>query len=102
MVPKIDEHLVRSLGDETWKAAWNVYSLGTHPDHRKRGVGKALIDVVIQKASEAGKLVTLGVMEEAPVTVELYKGWGFEVRGESIPLTARLGTCYFSLMAKTP
>jgi GNAT superfamily N-acetyltransferase len=74
--------------------------LGVVPKHRGRGLGKALVDHVVDRAKESGfGRLALDTAEPASGLLDLYSRWGFEVVGEH---DWRPGVNYRSLvLAKT-
>lgn len=60
----------------------DILSLGVTPDHRRRGVGRALVAAVRAEASKAGATtVFLEVGEDNEAARELYLEAGFEIVG---------------------
>ncbi|MBJ7594075.1 MAG: GNAT family N-acetyltransferase [Candidatus Dormibacteraeota bacterium] len=58
--------------------------LGVHPDHRRRGIGRLLVDACIEHAREWGKRrLTLDTTERMVGARALYEGMGFRFRGYS-------------------
>jgi len=51
----------------------------THPKHRRRGVGKLLMEWGIQKADELG---LPSYIEATDIGLKLYEAHGFKVEGE--------------------
>lgn len=59
----------------------HIRMLGVHPDTRGRGIGRALMDVSLRLARDAGKtLVTLNTTERMRAAHAMYESMGF-VRG---------------------
>lgn len=62
----------------------HVRMLGVHPDHRRRGAGRALVAGCIDAAREAGKSVlNLHTLESMTAARALYESIGFRRRTES-------------------
>jgi ribosomal protein S18 acetylase RimI-like enzyme len=62
--------------------------LGVHPDHRKRGIGRLLVDACIEQARARGKRrLTLDTSERMVGARAMYEGMGFVFCGhaERIP-----------------
>jgi ribosomal protein S18 acetylase RimI-like enzyme len=58
--------------------------LGVHPDHRRRGIGRLLVDACIEQARARGKRrLTLDTTERMVRARALYQGMGFSFRGYS-------------------
>jgi ribosomal protein S18 acetylase RimI-like enzyme len=56
----------------------HVRMLGVHPDARRRGVARALMDALLQEARRAGKRrVTLETAESMAAAQRLYESMGF-------------------------
>ena len=60
-----------------------LISIYTHPDYRRRGIGQALIDRLLQAAREAGAGLVL--LESTPIGRPLYEKNGFR------PLSTYMG-----------
>jgi ribosomal protein S18 acetylase RimI-like enzyme len=57
----------------------NIHDLHVVPDHRRRGVGRSLLEAVEKKARALGCCkLTLEVQENNHVALGLYRGFGFE------------------------
>lgn len=60
-----------------------ITNIATHPDHRKRGLGTAVLDALLRGARERGLVeVTLEVRESNAAAIALYSGAGFIVLGK--------------------
>jgi ribosomal protein S18 acetylase RimI-like enzyme len=58
--------------------------LGVHPDHRRRGIGRLLVDACIEHARAQGKRrLTLDTTERMVRARALYEGMEFSFRGYS-------------------
>jgi ribosomal-protein-alanine N-acetyltransferase len=69
-------------------AVWVIYdelhinNLAVHPDWRRQGVARLLLDFVLQEATEAGACeATLEVRRSNLPALKLYEGLGFAVEG---------------------
>lgn len=63
-------------------AALEIQQLYIHPDHQRRGVGKALVDAVRGEARSVGLTgVWLGVWEKADWAIDFYLNYGFRKVG---------------------
>ena len=57
----------------------NIHDLHVVADHRRRGVGRSLLEAVERRAREIGCCkLTLEVQENNHDALELYRGFGFE------------------------
>ncbi|MFW9991659.1 MAG: GNAT family N-acetyltransferase [Candidatus Odinarchaeota archaeon] len=61
-------------------------SFGIHPDHRRKGLGKSLLTMSMNRVAKQGKNMCLEVDTENPVAIHLYESLGFKE-------AARLGSC---------
>ncbi len=57
--------------------AWHVMSIAVDPDHQRRGIGRLLLDAVIQRAGEDANY-TLEVRVSNTPAIALYEAYGFE------------------------
>ena len=56
-----------------------VYTLVVHPEYLKKGIGKKLIEFVIQRSEELNiKAIRLDVYEKNIPAISLYKKYGFQ------------------------
>jgi ribosomal-protein-alanine N-acetyltransferase len=69
-------------------SVWVIYdelhinNLAVHPDWRRLGVARALLDVVLREAGDAGaQAATLEVRRSNAPALKLYEGLGFAVEG---------------------
>jgi ribosomal protein S18 acetylase RimI-like enzyme len=62
----------------------HVRMLGVHPDQRRRGIGRALMDAAVKRARRAGKRrMTLETTEAMEPAQRLYESMGFR-RGQDV------------------
>jgi [ribosomal protein S18]-alanine N-acetyltransferase len=67
-----------------WFAAdeMHVLSLATHPDHRRAGIGRALLSHGLREArARDTRLVLLEVRRSNETAIRLYRAFGFSVMG---------------------
>ncbi|GBD25754.1 Ribosomal-protein-alanine acetyltransferase [bacterium HR30] len=65
------------VGDEV-----HLLNLAVHPQYRRRGIGRALLEVVLESARQAGaRLVTLEVHHDNEAAQGLYSAHGFVQTG---------------------
>ena len=76
--PKLLGYVCRWLvGDEV-----HILNLAVRPDRRQRGVGRALVELILREAEEQrASMVTLEVRRENAPAVALYRALGFSERG---------------------
>jgi ribosomal protein S18 acetylase RimI-like enzyme len=59
-----------------------VLAVGVHPEHQRRGIGRALVSALIEHARAAGLLrLELYVRADNPRAIALYRSLGFEHEG---------------------
>ncbi|KAI0917923.1 hypothetical protein AcV5_002732 [Taiwanofungus camphoratus] len=100
MLPKFETQSNTALGADTRKNAYNVFSFGVHPDHQNKGIGKALLNVILERASVEQKLVTLETGGDK--NIAMYKKWGFLPRGEIEIYVGATGEFDNVVMAREP
>ena len=60
-----------------------ITNIATHPDYRRRGYGKAIVEALIKYAKQNGlDSISLEVRESNAAAIELYTGLGFKVEGK--------------------
>jgi ribosomal-protein-alanine N-acetyltransferase len=67
-----------------WRAAdeLHVINIATHPDFRRRGAARALLDAALEHAVRGkARLVLLEVRRSNRAAIELYRARGFSVMG---------------------
>ncbi|ATF34164.1 N-acetyltransferase [Burkholderia thailandensis] len=63
-------------------AEWHVHQLQISPDYQGRGIGKAVLGLVLEEAKDANVAVSLSVMHDNPAR-RLYERLGFKLVGET-------------------
>ena len=62
---------------------YEITNVATHPDHRRLGIGSALIGALVKKAKQNGVLrITLDVRESNAPAIALYEKFGFAPCGK--------------------
>lgn len=65
------------VGDEV-----HILNLAVHPEHRRRGLGRALVELVLREAEEHhARQITLEVRRENTAAIALYASFGFRECG---------------------
>lgn len=79
--------LARTVIDEV-----DIMSVGVHPQHRRKGIGRTLVDAVIHSVNpNLGGVVILEVAEDNPAAQKLYANAGFNVVGRRPGYYIRVG-----------
>jgi putative acetyltransferase len=69
-------------GEGLGSHAGEVSTLAVHPDHRRKGIGRRLMEEILKVANGLGlRRVWLTVTADNYAAIHLYKGMGFEVEG---------------------
>jgi ribosomal protein S18 acetylase RimI-like enzyme len=83
------------------KHAGSVTSLFVHPDQRRRGIGRRLLENLLAEAVRAGlRSVRLEVVAENKAAIALYESLGFTAYGRE-PGAYRLGAREWDLLLMT-
>ena len=60
-----------------------ITNIATHPDYRRRGYGRAVVEALIKYAKNNGlDSISLEVRESNKAAIELYSALGFKVEGK--------------------
>jgi ribosomal protein S18 acetylase RimI-like enzyme len=69
-----------------------IANVATHPDHRRRGIGRALTEKALQAARQKGaKEVWLQVRHDNPTAIRIYSDLGFVERARRTTYHSRSG-----------
>ncbi|EIM83208.1 uncharacterized protein STEHIDRAFT_159806 [Stereum hirsutum FP-91666 SS1] len=77
-LPKYSNQTTSALGEGVKLASWHLQLIGVSPEHQRKGIGSALIDLISTKAKADGVSLCLEV-EEGP-KISFYEKCGFVVR----------------------
>ena len=70
--------------DSAERGKWWILSMAVHPEHRKRGIGKSLMDKLIDTLSDnRASVIYLSVSENNVDALNLYKKYDFEITRKS-------------------
>lgn len=84
-----DAGIVRYAPDDKNRETGWLISMWVSPEHRRKGVGSALIDAVVNLAKSKGVArLALDVGEQNETAIALYASKGFEATGETSTLDA--------------
>ena len=60
----------------------HISTIAVHPNWRHQGIGKSILEYALEQANRLGaELATLEVRESNKAAIELYRQFGFELRG---------------------
>ena len=80
IVPPLENHRYQIVS-EVGETRLSVNALSVHPAHRRRGIGKALLDAIETWGRERGAtLVVLDTWIDSPVSVPFYDAIGYDRR----------------------
>jgi ribosomal protein S18 acetylase RimI-like enzyme len=70
-----------------------IANVATHPDYRRRGIGRALTEVAMKHARRKGaKELWLHVRDDNPTAIRIYRELGFQDRGRRTTYHSRPGS----------
>lgn len=79
-----------------------IANVATHPDYRRRGIGRALTEGAMNHARRKGaRELWLHVRDDNPTAIRIYEELGFRERGRRTTYYSRPGTPLFSALAQS-
>ena len=75
------ETVVGYIGSQSVLGESDMMNLAVRPDHRRRGVGKALVERLLWELGEENHCLTLEVRASNEAAIALYDGLGFRQVG---------------------
>lgn len=78
-----DHEVAGYLIHETVDGSLHIEQVSVHPDHGRRGLGRALIDKAAEQASSWTKAITLTTFRDVPWNAPYYLRCGFHVLDEA-------------------
>ncbi|TCD66339.1 hypothetical protein EIP91_001443 [Steccherinum ochraceum] len=80
-LPQYDATVDEALGQGIKQSIWHLQLLATHPDYQRRGIGEALVKHKERLIAQAGDCSLMCLESEDFKNCELYKKWGWDVKG---------------------
>jgi len=77
--PEYNDFMAASLGAGAVRKSWTLQVIAVVPEHHHKGVAKALVGTVREKANNDGFAITLEA--EQPHNVHIYERLGFQAMG---------------------
>ncbi|KAJ7238569.1 hypothetical protein B0H12DRAFT_1237821 [Mycena haematopus] len=78
-IPKYDSFVTSALGEGTKLAAWHLQTLGVDPAYHRRGVGKLLVNTILEKTRSAQPYPALCVEAATETNLKVYTNLGFHL-----------------------
>ncbi|MGE5249441.1 MAG: GNAT family N-acetyltransferase [Bacteroidota bacterium] len=79
-----------------------IANVATHPDYRRRGIGRALTEAAMQHARKKGaRELWLHVRDDNPTAIRIYRELGFQERATRTTYYSKPGTPLMSVIAQT-
>ncbi|KAJ7364463.1 hypothetical protein DFH08DRAFT_839373 [Mycena albidolilacea] len=78
-LPKYDTSVIAALGEGTKLAAWYLQTLGIDPAYQGQGVGKLLVNTIVDKSRAAGARPALCVACATETNIKIYTKIGFKL-----------------------
>ncbi|KAJ7865636.1 hypothetical protein B0H14DRAFT_3598738 [Mycena olivaceomarginata] len=79
LLPKYDAFVTAALGEGTKLAAWHLQTLGVDPAYQGQGVGKLLVNTIVEKSRATGAHPVLCVECATETNIEIYTKIGFKL-----------------------
>ncbi|TFK24223.1 hypothetical protein FA15DRAFT_619658 [Coprinopsis marcescibilis] len=80
-LPKYGAFTDEVLGEGAKRSGWHLQAIATDPAYQRRGIARALMEVVRKQAAKKGQLLCLET--ENPRNLDIYTRLGWEVKGNS-------------------
>jgi len=87
--------LAAGIPDPERSGVIELVQMWVDPAHRRRGVGERLVEAVIAWSVGRAERVRLGVADDHPAAVALYRSLGFRATGEQEPAPGRSATIHY-------
>ncbi|EEA19205.1 hypothetical protein TMatcc_010245 [Talaromyces marneffei ATCC 18224] len=91
----LEDDVREQFGDKGTVDVWTLDSLGVHPNHQKKGIGRMLLDWGIEEASKQGRGCYLVA---TPAGLPVYTAAGFE----DVRVLDIFGTPHVSMRKRNP
>ncbi|KAJ7364464.1 hypothetical protein DFH08DRAFT_839381 [Mycena albidolilacea] len=79
LLPKYDAFVTAALGEGTKLAAWHLQTLGVDPAYQGQGVGKLLVNTIVEKSRATGAHPALCVECATETNIKIYTKIGFRL-----------------------
>ncbi|KAJ7829816.1 hypothetical protein B0H14DRAFT_2593802 [Mycena olivaceomarginata] len=79
LLPKYDASITATLGKGTKLTAWYLKTLGINPAYQGQGVGKLLVNTIIEKSHATGTHPALCVVCTTETNIKIYTKIGFKL-----------------------
>ncbi|TFK35079.1 hypothetical protein BDQ12DRAFT_737807 [Crucibulum laeve] len=80
-LPKYNEFTAKALGEGQKLASWHLQALGVDPKFQRKGIARALVNIMKEKAAK--EETPLCVECSVDINVGIYERLGFEVKGQT-------------------
>ena len=75
------ERMVGFLICSRYDTVWHVMNVAVDPDHRRRGMGRTLIERLVDEVADPAARYTLEVRQSNEAAIRLYEQFGFRPAG---------------------
>jgi len=82
LLPSFDKLTKESVGPEYKRNSWSPYCIAVLPEHRHKGIAKAMIETVETTTAQNGSPLVLEVNDETNIII--YKQLGFKLLNHSL------------------